>query len=228
LKTLLNAHGSSWSERKAGSFGLAGTFSFQNSKVMTAGEGGMVVTNNSDFAAKVRSFADIGRKPGGGWFHHHTLGTNARLSAVQCAVLLAQLERLPEQTSLRAANARRIRETLADVPGLIFQQIPNQAISHSHYLLLARIDEVRAGVSRDSLLTQMSEAGVPGFTFYPHTLYQNPLYQNGACRVEPCPTAEEHIRDAFWMSHRLLMGDSQMLDELITLLRGVFAAAPAA
>jgi dTDP-4-amino-4,6-dideoxygalactose transaminase len=226
IEDAAHAHGSTWNGRKAGSFGLAGTFSFQNSKVMTAGEGGIVVTNNGDFAAKVRSFADIGRKPGGGWFHHYTLGTNARLSALQCAVLLAQLERLPEQTRLRAANAGRIREALADVSGLVFQQIPDPAISHSHYLLLARVDSTRAGVSRDDLLNQMLAANVPGFTFYPHTLYQNPLYRTAECRVEPCPISEAYIRDAFWMSHRLLMGDLQMTNDLINLLRGVFTRRP--
>ena len=204
-----HAHGSEWNGRRAGSIGLVGSFSFQNSKVMTAGEGGMLTTNDAELAERMRSIGNQGRRSGGGWFHHYTLGTNYRLTALQAAVLLAQLERLPEQIRLRMRNAAIIRETLADVPGLILQEIPKQAEVNAFYLLLGRIDAGKFGKTRDQFHKELLAREVPCAGFYPHPLYGNPLYQQGNCRVEPCPVSEACIQDAFWFPHRMLMGDEE-------------------
>ncbi len=124
IEDAAHAQGSELNGRRAGSLGLAGSFSFQNSKVMTAGEGGMLTTNDAAFAEHAWSLMDQGRKPGGGWFHHYLLGSNYRITGFQAAVLLAQLERLPEQSRRRAHNAALLRRELADVPGLDFQTVP--------------------------------------------------------------------------------------------------------
>jgi len=74
IEDAAHAHGSEWNGRRAGSFGQAGSFSFQNSKVMTSGEGGMLTTNDAGFAASARAFVNQGRREGEGWFFHYTLG----------------------------------------------------------------------------------------------------------------------------------------------------------
>ena len=209
LEDAAHAHGSEWNGRRAGSLGLAGSFSFQNSKVMTSGEGGILTTNDPELAERARSCADQGRRKGQGWFTHYTLGANYRMSAWQAAVLLAQLERLPEQIRQRNHNATLLRRELADVEGLVFQQIPSQVTANSYYLLLGRIDESKSGISRDQFHKRLVAAGVPCTPFYPHPLYGNPLYQQGGCRVEPCPVSEACVRDAFWLPHRVLMGDQE-------------------
>ena len=71
---------------------------------MTAGEGGALTSNDDAFAARVRSITDQGRRPDGGWFFHYETGSNYRLTAFQAAVLIAQLERLPEQNRVRERN----------------------------------------------------------------------------------------------------------------------------
>jgi dTDP-4-amino-4,6-dideoxygalactose transaminase len=219
IEDAAHAHGSEWNGRRAGSFGLAGAFSFQNSKVMTAGEGGMLVTNDAGFAERVRSFANQGRRPGQGWFHHYTLGTNYRLSALQAAVLLAQLERLPEQICLRRRNADFLRAELAGIEGLRFQHVPRQVNAHSYYLLLGRIDALRFGMTRDELHRALTAEGIPCTPFYPHPLYGNPIYQSGGCRVEPCPVAEACVEDAFWLPHRVLMGDEDTTRQVAETIR---------
>lgn len=206
IEDAAHAHGSEWKGRRAGSFGLAGAFSFQNSKVMTAGEGGMLVTNDPGFAESARSLANQGRRPGEGWFDHYALGTNFRLTALQAAVLLAQLERLPEQIRLRTRNAGFLRAELADLTGLCLQQVPDEVNAHSYYLLLGRIDARKFGMTRDEFHRALCAQGIPCTPFYPHPLYGNPIYRSGGCRVEPCPVAEECVRDAFWLPHRALMG----------------------
>lgn len=209
IEDAAHAHGSEWRGRRAGSLGIAGSFSFQNSKVMTAGEGGILTSNDQTLMDRVRSIADLGRKPGGGWFSHYNLGTNYRITAWQAAVLLAQLERLPDQNCRREWNASALRRELADVPGLTLQKIAPEARVHTNYLLLGRIDTVKFGRTRDQLQQAITAAGVPFTPFYPHTLYRNPVYRKENCRVEPCPVAEACIRDAFWLPHRVLLGTEE-------------------
>ncbi len=223
LEDAAHAHGSEWNGRRAGSIGLAGSFSFQNSKVITAGEGGMVTTNDAEFAGRVRSTVNQGRRPDSGWFHHYTLGTNYRITAWQAAVLLAQLERLPDQICLRTRRAALLRSLLGDIEGLAFQHVPPQVNVHSHYLLLGRIDAAQFGMTRDEFHRAVTEAGIPCTPFYPHPLYGNRLYAGGGCpcRVEACPVAEECIQDAFWFPSRVLMADEETIREIAGVIRGL-------
>lgn len=215
-----HAHGSEWNGRRAGSFGLAASFSFQNGKVMTSGEGGMVTTNDRDFGEQCRSFANQGRQPGAGFFHHFTAGTNFRITGLQAALLVAQLERLDSEIATRAGNEAFVRRELAEIPGLHFQDIPAAVNRRSHYLLLGRIDPQAFGATRDEFHQYLTRLGIPCTPFYPHPLYGNPMYATqGGCRVEPCPIAEACIRDAFWFPHRVLMSDPEMVSEITNAIR---------
>ncbi len=215
-----HAHGSEWNGRRAGSFGAFGSFSFQNGKVMTAGEGGILLSNDEALTDRAREILDIGRRKGEGWFFHYTLGTNYRITALQCAVLIAQLERLPEQNCLRMRNVAAIREQLADVKGLHFQRVPAAASVHTNYLLLGWVDGDRGAFHR-----HLTAAGFPCTPFYPHTLYENPLYRERKnCRAMPCPNAEARITDAFWIPHRALLGDEFETEALASAMRAAAAA----
>ncbi len=205
IEDAAHAHGSEWRGRRAGSIGVAGSFSFQNSKVMTAGEGGFITTNDCELARRMRAIQNQGRREDRGWFEHYTLGTNYRITALQAAVLLPQLERLPAQNRTRARNAALIREKC---PAIEWQRVPGEAEVQTNYLLLGRIE------TRDRFHQAVSAAGVPCTPFYPHTLYNNPLYREGGCRVMPCPVSEQSIRDAFWFPHRVLLGDEETTREI--------------
>ncbi len=209
-----HAHGSEWRGKRAGSFGRWGSFSFQNGKVLTAGEGGELVTNDAGLADKFRNLNNLGRRADGvSFYHHYTLGTNFRLSALQAAVLTAQFERLPQQIAHRARAAALLRSLTAEVPGLIWQQVPPEVNVHSHYLLPGRIP------GRDRFHQYLKEHGVPCTPFYPHPLYGNPLYQAGGCRIMPCPNAEACIQDAFWLPHRVLLSDDETIHEIAAVIR---------
>jgi dTDP-4-amino-4,6-dideoxygalactose transaminase len=226
LEDAAHAHGSEWNGKRAGSFGTAGSFSFQNGKVLSAGEGGMLVTSDSMFAERARSIANCGRIPGRSFYEHHYLGTNFRLTAFQAAVLLAQFERLPDQIRLRTANAALLKSLLADVEGIVWQKQPDSVTQNSFYLLLGRLQ--RAAVSRDELQQRLSAVGVPVTAFYPHTLYQNPLYRETDCRVMPCPVAEACVLDAFWLPHRVLLADEETIRAVAGLIRNAVSAGAAA
>jgi dTDP-4-amino-4,6-dideoxygalactose transaminase len=211
LEDAAHAHGSEWNGKRAGSFGRASSFSFQNGKVMTAGEGGIVLTSNEEWAARMRSFANQGRRPGYTFFHHFEIGNNYRLTALQAAVLTAQLERLDSQIALRERNAAIFMEEYGVQQGITWQKVPEAVNRNSWYLLLGRVNEAEQGESRNEFCARMAAHGVPCTPFYPHPLYGNPLYAGGTapCRVLPCPQAEAYIADAFWIGFRALMADEE-------------------
>jgi dTDP-4-amino-4,6-dideoxygalactose transaminase len=101
-----HAHATEWKGKRIGSHGVAGTFSFQASKLMTAGEGGIIVSNDDKFERQARSVHDCGRMPGEWFYSHYINGSNYRLSEWQGALLSAQLMRLDSQTQRRHQNAR--------------------------------------------------------------------------------------------------------------------------
>ena len=215
LEDAAHAHGSEWNGTRAGSIGAISSFSFQNGKVMTAGEGGILLSNDEALIDRAREILDQGRRKGEPWFFHYTLGTNYRITAWQSAVLIAQLERLPEQNQRRARNVAIIRDSLADVPGLHFQRVPEAARVHTNYLLLGWLDG-----DRNAFHKKLTGAGFPCTPFYPHTLYANPLYRDRTnCRVMPCPNAEARIKNAFWIPHRALLGDETDAAGLATAIR---------
>ncbi|HEX4164667.1 MAG TPA: DegT/DnrJ/EryC1/StrS family aminotransferase [Bryobacteraceae bacterium] len=213
LEDAAHAQGAEWCGQRAGSFGLVGSFSFQNGKVLSAGEGGMLVTSDPEFAARARSIANCGRLPGRPFYEHYNLGTNFRLTAFQAAVLLAQLERLPGQILTRSQNAARLKAFPSDIA---WQKEPTGATANSFYLLAGR---ARNEETRDRICQSLRAAAVPCTPFYPHTLYQNELYRRASCRVLSCPVAEQCLKDAFWLPHRVLLADPASIDQIATLIR---------
>ena len=212
IEDAAHAHGSEWKGKRAGSIGRAGTFSFQNTKVMTAGEGGIMTTNDDDVAASARSYANCGRRPGHGWFDHFKLASNFRISGFQAAVLVAQLEKLPEQVRRRQANVEVLTEAVK-AAGIRFQVAPEGATARSYYVLCGAVNEKEFGVSRDEFVKALEAEGVPCGAFYDHPLYKNPMYQSLAHRVEPCPVAEEACATSFWLPLKTMMGSEEdMLD----------------
>jgi dTDP-4-amino-4,6-dideoxygalactose transaminase len=219
IEDAAHAQGAEWKGRRAGAFGIAGSFSFQNGKVLTAGEGGLLVTSDNRFAEEARSLANCGRTPGRSFYDHARLGTNFRMSAFQAAILLVQLERLPEQIATRTANVRRLKQALADLAAIEWQEQPDAVGQNPWYLMIGR---ARGGEPvRNELCRALKAAGVPCTPFYPHPLYANELYSEGRakCRVLPCPSAEDRVRDSFWLPHRVLLADEATIQEVAAIMR---------
>jgi dTDP-4-amino-4,6-dideoxygalactose transaminase len=217
IEDAAHLHGGQWKGRGAGSFGIAGSFSFQNGKVMSSGEGGILISNNEDFSERARSIANSGRRTGESFYTHFCLGTNFRMTALQAAVLTAQWERLESQIARRSANARLLKSLLADIPEITWQGEPVNMTRSSWYLLCGRFQSGR--VSRDQFCASLAAQGVPCTPFYPHTLYQNPMYRHGDCVVAPCPNAEAYLKDAFWLPHQLLLADTETMRGLAEAIR---------
>lgn len=204
-----HAHGAEWCGTRAGGLGSAGAFSFQNSKPMTAGEGGILITSDEQLAAQARSIANAGRLPDRGWFEHVELGTNLRITGCQAALLRGQLERLADQIRQRATNAERFEAELGAVRGIDLQRAPEAATVQTRYIVPGRIDPATFGASRDRFVEAVQAEGVPVRPFYPHALYANPVFQQRPHRALPCPVAEQATLDSFWIPMRVFMGTEE-------------------
>lgn len=162
-----HAHGSTWRDRPVGTIGDAGTYSFQASKLMTGGEGGAVVSTDDEVLDRARSFADCGRRPGEWYYSHHLLGGNFRMTEWQGAVLLAQLDRFPDQQERRAENASWLNVHLPRIPGVHPQRRDPRCTSQGNYCYVVRIDEEEFGASREGVRLALEAEGIPMTMAYP-------------------------------------------------------------
>ena len=226
IEDAAHAQGSEWRGKRAGSFGVLGSFSFQNGKVLCSGEGGMLVTSDDSLAEAARSVVNCGRTPGRSFYEHDRLGTNYRLGAFQAAVLLAQFERLPDQIAHRTRNAALLKEALSDAGEIVWQTQPEPVTQNSWYLTVGRLRG--PDINRDVFVQWLADAGIPCTPFYPHTLYQNSLYTREQCRVMACPVAESSLRDSFWFPHRVLLADEETIVRAAGVIREALARSSAA
>jgi dTDP-4-amino-4,6-dideoxygalactose transaminase len=118
IEDCAHAHGSRYKGKRVGNWGVAGTFSFQASKVLTSGEGGAIICNSDDLADKIYSYIDCGRKKNSYFYAHFSYGTNYRLGEFNAAILLKQLEKFPEQHKLRNENAQYLGTKLNEIEGI--------------------------------------------------------------------------------------------------------------
>ena len=183
-----HAIGSVYRGRKVGAIGSLGTFSFQESKTMTAGEGGIVVTNDAALAEKCIQYRSCGRHEGESWYVHYVLPLNYRLAEIQSALLLAQLEKIEDWIARRNINAGYLGEKLSEIGGLIPYPGNRDTDVNGRYLYLLHYDSRQfAGASRDRFVQALKAEGVPCHIGYPWPLYRNPLFSEIAAGAGGCP-----------------------------------------
>jgi perosamine synthetase len=216
--------GGDWA--RCGSLGEAGCFAFYPNKQMTTGEGGMIVTDREDLAALCRSLRNQGRDEGAGWLQHARLGFNYRLSDINCALGLAQLERLEEILAARRQVAAWYAEALAELPDFeVPPPEPGAEISWFVYVVRLAAEYTRA--DRDALLTGLRERGV-GCNNYFSPIHLQPYirdafgYREGDFPVTEAVSAQTialpfHTR----LTEREVREVARLLGEVRSRLRGV-------
>ena len=188
-----HAQGSEWRGRKVGAHITAGTFSFQQSKSLTSGEGGAVVTDDADLASRMWAVHNVGRVKDAAKYQHAVVGANYRLCEISGALLRAQLKRLPEQTQRRVANAAHLGQTAREIGGLEPLKTDQRITQRGYYFYLLRYDaEPWGGVHRDVFVNALRAEGVAAGAGYGIPVYRNSSYAGSLVehRVTPCPHAE--------------------------------------
>ena len=224
IEDCAHAHGAAWNEQRVGSFGAVGSFSFQASKNMTAGEGGILITNDPELAERARSISNQGRRTGGAWYEHPSLGTNARITGFQAALLLNQLKRLPEQLATRMERATFLRRKLENIKGLTPSPVSldERVTTHGYHIFSMTYDPTQwSGVPRDKVVAALQAEGVPVTSGYPYPIYHNELFRKHQTVVHPCPEAESYCQSSIWLPHNALLAEEEWLDKVVTAIAKV-------
>lgn len=180
--------------RVAGTFGDAGTFSFQETKNMMTGEGGMIVTDRDDLAERCRLVRNHGEaylvgKPRS--YVANMLGWNYRMTELEAALGRVQLKHLDDWNDIRIQNAEYLTEHLAGTP--LTPPYVDEGIIHVYHLYGMIYDEEKTGVPRSVILQALNAEGMNATTGYPHPVYKNPLFQEGLVYgTEGCPFTCHH------------------------------------
>ena len=224
-----HAHASEWRGQRVGTFGIAGTFSFQASKLMTAGEGGMVISNNDKFEVQARSVHDCGRMPGQWFYSHFIYGSNYRLSEWQGAILQAQLSRLDQQTKRRHENARILDRLLRAIPGITPQKLDERCTRNGQYAYIFHLNKKEfAGLTTERFIEAMNAEGVPHQASYP-PLHQLDMFRSGEYRKrlsgkqakdkhkflkQKYPVTQRAAWETVWLPQPALLGDEEDMHEI--------------
>ncbi len=182
-----HAHGQRWRDTGAGCFGAFGSFSHQSSKILTAGEGGSLLTNDDELARRAHSIVDCGRAKDEGETEY-TFGANYRLGELHAALLVVQMERFEEQRREREENARLFEELVVKVPGVHVMPANERITRWSFYNYLLRIDPEEFGAANQPVCAALEAEGVPGEVQYP-PMSRYELFRPALSRL---PVAVEH------------------------------------
>jgi len=218
IEDCAHAHGSSWRGRGVGSYGCFGSFSMQHSKLMTAGEGGVLITSDADLEDAAWQYFNCGRERGRWFYHHRAYGSNLRMTEWQGAILAAQLARLPEQTERRNASAVALGQALASIPGIRPQPRDPRMTSNGSYCFIFHVDrDAFAGLPLVEIEAALAAEGIPLGVSYP-SLGDVELFASGspAPRLRSLqavrgalPAAEHAASATVWLQHRLLLADRE-------------------
>jgi dTDP-4-amino-4,6-dideoxygalactose transaminase len=215
LEDAAHAHGATWQGQPMGVHGDIGSFSLQQSKNLTAGEGGILLTNDDELAGKLWSFVNQGRSPEGAWYEHGILGNNLRMTGWQAALLLAQLERFDEQLARRQASARRLIDILEEIEGPAPMRWDPRADNHSFHLFMMRYNPRQMnGLPRDKFVAALRAEGIPCSTGYAQPLYKQPPLAKPYSRIMPCPVAEQACQEAIWLTQSILLAEPEEMAEI--------------
>ncbi|MEV5965553.1 DegT/DnrJ/EryC1/StrS family aminotransferase [Kribbella sp. NPDC051952] len=208
------AHGATWRNRPVGTLGDAACFSFQSSKAMTAGEGGLVVTADEAVYRKLWALHNVGRSLEGGWYEHPDVGWNLRMTEFQAAVLIPQLAVLEEQLRRRANAVEVLSRELDILP------VPAGTTRNSHHLALVRYDpKLFGGRSKAEFIAAMAAEGVPLDSGYRSLSRETAL--SAYSDLQPCPVAEAAADSIVWIRQSMLMADEESLADIVTATRKI-------
>jgi dTDP-4-amino-4,6-dideoxygalactose transaminase len=212
LEDSAQSHGATYHGHSAGTYGI-GAFSFYATKNLTTGEGGIITTNDDALADKLRVLRNQGMRAR---YAYEMAGHNYRLTDLQAALALPQIDRYAETVTHRKANADRLIEELHGVPGIV---VPREADGRSHvwHQFTIRVTS-EARVGRDEFVEALEAEGVGSGVYYPRLLWDYDAYRDHPrVRKIEAPVAERVAREVVSLPVHTALSD----DDLGTIVRAV-------
>lgn len=235
IEDCAHTHGSRWGDQGIGTLGDVGSFSFQESKGITSGEGGALVTNNEELADRMCGLKNCGRpaRPG----LSATFGGNYRITDLQAALLLAQLERLPGQLETKSKNIALFRQKMTEAPGISMTPPKDKATRQGLYAVSLNFDpKLFAGIPLDIMVAALQAEGIPVVPPY-EVVYSSSLWVNGKSLLKfeegadadtrlglraSCPVAEKvSRRTGLTLPHQVFLGTEKDMEDVAAAFRKV-------
>ena len=231
-----HVHGMRWRGQGAGTLGHFGSFSLQSSKLLTSGEGGVLICKTKALADAATSVVNCGR-PAPGHSEVAVMGANFRSSELHAALAAVQLERLPEQTRAREAMVGYMDEALSELPGVrVFRPDP-RITRRSVFLYIFAIDPAVWGVDHHAVCAALEAEGLETDIGYP-SMHRYDLFQPQRTRL-PVPTAHPerfdfaamdlpvatraYTQEAVWLSEAVFRAGKEGVDQAVAAIRKVYA-----
>ncbi|HLF34688.1 MAG TPA: DegT/DnrJ/EryC1/StrS family aminotransferase, partial [Cyclobacteriaceae bacterium] len=228
IEDACHAHGAEYKGKKLGSIGHAGCFSFQSSKNMASGEGGIVITNDDSIFELADSLHNVGRKAGGAWYEHYSLGCNYRMTQFQAAILEVQLSRLESEVYRRNENGLYLDELLKNVDGITPMKRGKEITKHSYHLYPFRYDRSKfRNKSKAEFAAMLAAEGVPCFMGYPLPLHKQDVFQdkrffsylipeNVSYRNVNSPESERICyEEGMWILQQAMLGEKEDMEDIV-------------
>jgi dTDP-4-amino-4,6-dideoxygalactose transaminase len=233
IEDACQAHLGEWRNRKVGTYGATGCFSFQASKNLNSGEGGAILTQEEDLFHRCSLFHNnsrgMHRQDSG--FNYASPGLNLRMTEFQAALLVAQMTRIEEQSRVRETNARRLDTLLGSIPGLHPARLHSGCTRSAYHLYMFRYDKEQfSGLPREKFLKALAAEGVPasgGYTpLNKEPVIETALKTRGYERIYPaaalrqwpernrCPENDKLCQEAVWLTQTVLLGDKADMERI--------------
>jgi dTDP-4-amino-4,6-dideoxygalactose transaminase len=244
IEDAAQAHLGEWRNRKVGSYGLAGCFSFQASKNLNSGEGGAIISSDEAFIEKCFTFHNNGRsrKVMTASFTYQSTGANLRLTEFQAAILTAQMTRLEEQSRRREMNAAYLTSQLSGIAGMTPQKLYPGCTRNAWHLYMFRYQpEAFAGLTRERFIAAMRAEGIPVSSGYSplnrEPFLENVLNSRGFRRIygekrlaqwrerNQTPQNDQLCQEALWLTQTMLLDTREGMDQIVEAIRKVQKAA---
>jgi dTDP-4-amino-4,6-dideoxygalactose transaminase len=238
IEDCAHAHGAKWRGRGAGTIGHFGSFSLQSSKILTTGEGGVLLCRTPELAAQATSIINCGRPPG------ETgpvvaLGANFRMTELQSTLGNVAIERFPEQARQREEMAAYMDEALSDIPGVRVLKHDPRHTSRAVYCYVFALDPVVFGAEHGPVCAALEAEGIPADVGYP-AMHRYPLFQPHLSKL-PVPSAfperfqfdQMHLpqaelaaeHEAVWLEEATFRAGPKGVDDVVSAVRKIQAYA---
>jgi perosamine synthetase len=175
IEDAAEAAGATYKRRPAGSFGTFSAFSFHGSKTLTTGEGGILLFDDDAAFERCRTLRDHGRAPGETMFWNHTIGQKYRMSSMQAALGMAQLERLPELIERKRAIFDWYRRELGNAPGITLNSEAPDVFNV--YWMVTAVFDPELGWTKERIIPALREHGIDCRPFF-YPLSMLPAYES--------------------------------------------------
>lgn len=233
IEDCAHAHGAAWRDQGAGTLGHFGSFSMQSTKILTAGEGGILLCKTPELASRAASIINCGRPFDG----QATLGANYRMTELQAALGIVAIERFPDQARERAGMANYLDEALSELPGVRLLRRDSRLTRRAIFIYGFAIDPDLFGLEHDIVSYAMQKEGIPCGPGYP-PMYRYELFQPQLSKL-PVPSAfperfqfeQMHLpnverissREALFLIESVFRSGRQGIDDVVAALRKIQA-----